>query len=182
MEASSSDRGFFQQQPVLKNQLHDDPSLQRVLQLLLPSSLQAKLESELLDLGDKALSSSVFDAITDSEKNLPYLRGGGRDAFGSPRSDSLVVTQGWTYLQDLGIKHGVAAYNYDQDLGPFTRVAQLLRKHVWEASSSSIDTPSSLLVAASLIKTVRYHMPSCHDRWRGQTPSASSCKAILGQD
>lgn len=34
MQAASSENGFFQQQPILKNQLHDDPSLRRILQCL----------------------------------------------------------------------------------------------------------------------------------------------------
>lgn len=94
MEAATSNGGFFQPQPILKNQLRDDPSLQRILQLFLPSSLLAHVEPELSALGDKVLTSTIFDAITDSERNVPYLRGSGRDAFGSPRSDSLVVSQG----------------------------------------------------------------------------------------
>lgn len=57
-------------------------------------------------LGDKVLSSTIFDAVTDSEKNVPYLRGSGRDAFGNPTSNSLIVSQGWTHLQNFGIQHG----------------------------------------------------------------------------
>lgn len=34
MRAASSDTGFFQQQPILKNQAEDDPSLERILQCL----------------------------------------------------------------------------------------------------------------------------------------------------
>lgn len=31
MEPSAANKGFFQQQPILKNQLHDDVVLQRVI-------------------------------------------------------------------------------------------------------------------------------------------------------
>jgi hypothetical protein len=31
MEPSSANKGFFQQQPVLKNQLYDDGNLQRII-------------------------------------------------------------------------------------------------------------------------------------------------------
>lgn len=54
------------------------------------------------------LSQDIFDAVTDSEKSVPYLRGSGRDAFGRPRGDSLVVTEGWTRLQNFGIENGCA--------------------------------------------------------------------------
>lgn len=56
------------------------------------------------------LSQDIFDAITDSERNVPYLRGSGRNAFGQPRSDALVVTEGWTKLQNFGIENGFVIY------------------------------------------------------------------------
>lgn len=74
--------------------------------MFLPSTILRDVEPELLVLGAKVLSSEIFDAITDSERNVPYLRGGGRDAFGKSTSDSLVVTEGWTKLQNFGIKNG----------------------------------------------------------------------------
>jgi hypothetical protein len=36
MEPSSSNTGFFQQQPVVKNQFHDDVSLQRITRRMKP--------------------------------------------------------------------------------------------------------------------------------------------------
>lgn len=74
--------------------------------MFLPPSILSHVEPELSTLGDKVLSQEIFDAITDSERNLPYLRGSGRDAFGKPRGDSLVVSQGWTALQNFGIENG----------------------------------------------------------------------------
>lgn len=68
--------------------------------------MRAHIEPELSVLGKRVLSQDIFDAITDSERNLPYLRGSGRDAFGQPRADSLVVTEGWTKLQNFGIENG----------------------------------------------------------------------------
>jgi hypothetical protein len=63
------------------------------------------VEPEIAQLSDDVLSPSIFDWITDAEKNLPYLRGNGRDSFGKSKSE-LVVTEGWRKLQDFGIEKG----------------------------------------------------------------------------
>lgn len=34
MQSSGADKGFFQQQPILKNQVLDDPSYRRILRCL----------------------------------------------------------------------------------------------------------------------------------------------------
>ena len=64
------------------------------------------MEPDLESLGDSVLSQQIFDLISDAEKNLPYLRGSGRDSFGYPRSDALVLSQGWNDLQRFGIANG----------------------------------------------------------------------------
>lgn len=74
--------------------------------MFLPPNIRAYIEPELSDLGNRILAQDIFDAITDSERNLPYLRGSGRDAFGQPRADALVVTEGWTKIQNFGIENG----------------------------------------------------------------------------
>ncbi|KUI59063.1 Putative acyl-CoA dehydrogenase AidB [Cytospora mali] len=149
MQSASADKGFFQQQPILKNQLLDDPSYQRILRLFLPSSVKSAIEPELQDLGDKVLTTAIFDCISDAERNLPYLCGGGRDAFGQPRSDSLVVTEGWTNLQNFGIQNGMVAYNYDHDHLQYTRVIQMLRLFLWEASSANTTCPAAMTDGAA---------------------------------
>lgn len=73
--------------------------------VFLPSSIFQAVEPDLSKLGEDVLSDAIFDYITDAERNLPYLRGNGRDAFGKPRSE-LVVTEGWRKLQDFGIEKG----------------------------------------------------------------------------
>ena len=60
---------------------------------------------ELAQLGDQVLSAQIFDWVTDSEKNLPSLRGSGRDAFGKPKSE-LVLSEGWRKLQEFGFAAG----------------------------------------------------------------------------
>jgi hypothetical protein len=73
--------------------------------VFVPQALLDKVSAEISQLADEVLSPQIFDWVTDAERNLPYLRGSGRDAFGRPRSD-LVVTEGWRKLQEFGLKKG----------------------------------------------------------------------------
>jgi alkylation response protein AidB-like acyl-CoA dehydrogenase len=166
MEPSSADRGFFQQQPVLRNQTVDDVSFRRVIKrksmfshnavacvlplretdvevVFLPDSLASDAASELRRLGDEVLGDQIFAWISDAERNQPFLRGGGRDAFGRPRSE-LVTAEGWRKLQEFGLREGMVAFNYDTDHGPFTRPLQMLRVQLWTASSANVTCPSAM--------------------------------------
>jgi len=73
--------------------------------VFLPPSILEQVQPEIAELGEQVLSQEIFDWVTDSEKNQPYLRGSGRDAFGKPRSE-LVVTEGWRKLQEFGFRKG----------------------------------------------------------------------------
>ncbi|KAH8893371.1 hypothetical protein GQ53DRAFT_112286 [Thozetella sp. PMI_491] len=143
MQPSGANKGFFQRQPVLRNQYYDDVSLQRIVKLFLPAPIVEQVGPEIAQLGDAVLSPQIFDWISDSERNLPYLRGSGRDAFGKPKSE-LVVSEGWRKLQEFGFEKGMIAYNYDTNIGPLTRIAQFIRLHLWEASCSNTLCPAAM--------------------------------------
>ncbi|KAK4168095.1 acyl-CoA dehydrogenase/oxidase [Cladorrhinum sp. PSN259] len=144
MEPSSSNTGFFQQQPVIKNQWYDDISLQRVAKLFLPPTLVDKVSPEISKLGDEVLTQQIFDWVTDAEHNQPYIRGHGRDSFGKPKSE-LIVTEGWRKLQEFGLSKGFVAINYDTtEYGPYTRLVQFLRCHLWEGSCANTLCPAAM--------------------------------------
>lgn len=73
--------------------------------VFLPHPLLDQISPEAASLGDEVLTDQIFDWVTGAERNQPYLRGGGRDAFGRPRSE-LVVTEGWRKLQEFGFQKG----------------------------------------------------------------------------
>lgn len=62
---------------------------------------------DLSTFGKEVVSKQILDWVTDAERNVPYLKGGGRDAFGRGTSE-LVVTEGWKRLQNFGIENGYA--------------------------------------------------------------------------
>lgn len=74
-------------------------------EVFLPSSVAASITPELSRFGDEVLSKRILDWVTDAERNVPYVRGGGRDAFGK-RTSELVVSEGWKNLQSFGIENG----------------------------------------------------------------------------
>ncbi|KJR89112.1 uncharacterized protein SPSK_06037 [Sporothrix schenckii 1099-18] len=151
MEPSSSNTGFFQELPELPNQFYDDISVQRVLKLLIPADIRNEVEPEIAQLADDVLAPHIFDLITDAERNLPYLRGGGRNALGRPTSE-LVTGEGWRGLQAFGIERGIVAYNYTQDhaaYGAHARVLQMLRCHLWEPSGASTTCPGAMTDGAT---------------------------------
>lgn len=75
------------------------------IEVFLSRSLVVSISPELAKFGDEIISKQVLDWATDAERNVPYLRGGGRDAFGR-RTSELVVSEGWRKLQDFGIESG----------------------------------------------------------------------------
>ncbi|KAK4193149.1 hypothetical protein QBC35DRAFT_398800 [Podospora australis] len=143
MEPSSSNKGFIQSQPIIKNQFKEDVSLQRVARLFLPTPLLKEITPSLTRLADDVLTPQIFSWITDAEHSQPYLRGHGGDSFGRPVSE-LVVTEGWRKLQEFGFTNAIIAINYDTDFGPYNRLVQFLRCHLWEASCANTLCPAAM--------------------------------------
>ncbi|KAE9372463.1 acyl-CoA dehydrogenase/oxidase C-terminal [Stipitochalara longipes BDJ] len=150
---STANDGFFQTVPTIRNQFYDDISFQRVMNLFLPNSVVESITPELAKFGDEILSKQTFDWVTDAERNLPYLRGGGRDAFGR-RTSELVVSEGWRQLQNFGIENGIVAAAYEEKYSESTRVVQMLKNHLWTGSNANVMCPSAMTDgAAKLLKT-----------------------------
>jgi hypothetical protein len=81
------------------------PSQLTFAEVFLPKSVITSVTPDLARFGDEVLSKRIFDWVTDAERNVPYLKGGGRDAFGR-RTSELVVSEGWKNLQNFGIENG----------------------------------------------------------------------------
>ena len=73
--------------------------------VFLTQDVAAQNEAEVAALGQEALSDHVFAWVTDAERNRPYVKGGGRDAFGRWEGE-LVTGEGWRKLQEMGLAKG----------------------------------------------------------------------------
>ncbi|PKS07682.1 hypothetical protein jhhlp_006290 [Lomentospora prolificans] len=165
MKPSSSDQGFFQQAPVLVNQFRDDVAFQRAFKLFLPQQVAARAGSEIEQLGEDVISDQIFNWITDSETNKPYLKGSGRDAFGKWKGE-LIVGEGWRKLQEFGIEKGIVAVGYDKQNGPYSRVIQFLRIHLWTPSASLVTCPSAMHDGALRLLQLHLANPKLDDQRR----------------
>ncbi|RFU33617.1 hypothetical protein B7463_g2727, partial [Scytalidium lignicola] len=142
-KASSANEGFFQSVPVIPNQFYDDVSVQRLVKFFLPGRVVEAATPDLAELGQEVISKQILDWVTDAEHNTPYVKGGGRDSFGQNASE-LVVTNGWTQLQNFGIERGMVATGYEGKYGDVTRVIQQLRNYLWVGSCGNVLCPSAM--------------------------------------
>ncbi|PVH71415.1 acyl-CoA dehydrogenase/oxidase C-terminal [Cadophora sp. DSE1049] len=147
-KASSSNEGFFQPIPTIQNQFFDDAVFRTVLKFFLPKPILDSVTVDFSKFGEEVLSKKVLDWITDAERNVPYLKGGGRDAFGR-RTSELVVTEGWKRLQNFGIQNGIVATGYEDKYGEHTRVVQFLKLHLWTGSCANVACPSAMTDGAA---------------------------------
>ncbi|KAG6044963.1 hypothetical protein E4U17_000332 [Claviceps sp. LM77 group G4] len=67
--------------PVLKNQALEDESFKRCFKLFLSRQVISQAGPEVLSLGKDVLSDQVFAWVTDAERNKPYIKRSGRDAY-----------------------------------------------------------------------------------------------------
>ncbi|ELR09636.1 hypothetical protein VC83_07006 [Pseudogymnoascus destructans] len=166
---SSSTAGFFQERPIVPNQLQDDRALQRVLALYLPSEIQQEIYPDLNRFGDVVLSRKVLDWVADSEKNLPYLKTW--DTFGK-RRDELITSEGWRNLQNLGIEEGIVAIPHENKHKEFSRVHQFIKYHLWTASNSSVTCPSAMTDGAARFLSRQMESPTLSPELRPILQSA----------
>ncbi|KKF94899.1 hypothetical protein CFO_g2765 [Ceratocystis platani] len=118
---SSSDSSFYQETPILENQYYDDVVFQRALNLFVPQNLVSDTRPDLVQLGRDVIAPSVFEWITDAERNTPYIKENSHDTLSN--SDSQVVMgEGWRQLQAFGQSRRFVACGYDNKRAPMRRV------------------------------------------------------------
>ncbi|KAL5594634.1 hypothetical protein BROUX41_001553 [Berkeleyomyces rouxiae] len=139
----SSDPGFFQEMPVLENQYYDDVVFQRALNLFVPQSLVSDTRPDLVQLGRDVIAPSIFEWISDAERHSPDIQGLRPHALGQPNSQP-DVGEGWRRLHAFGQSRGLVACGYENKRGPFDRVIQFLRFHLWEASNANVVCVSAM--------------------------------------
>ncbi|KAL6691288.1 very-long-chain acyl-CoA dehydrogenase [Trichoderma pleuroticola] len=147
--SSGADRGFFQRPPSWINQVYEDATYQRCFKLFLLAELRKQIEPEVAKLGQEVLADRIFAWITDAERNKPYLKGSGRNAFGQWQG-KLVMAEGRRRLQEFGFAKGFVADAYDTPYGPTARNRQFLRLFLWEGSSANVTMLQVHLTTPSL--------------------------------
>lgn len=129
--------------------------------MFLPSQIAAAARDEVSHLGEEVISERIFSWITDAERNKPYLKGSGRDAFGNWTGE-LVTSEGWRQLQKFGIEKGMIATGYDEKStlrGPHARALQFLRLQIWVPSCANVTCPSAMQDGAARLLQLHLNDP-----------------------
>ncbi|KAG6005926.1 hypothetical protein E4U43_000527 [Claviceps pusilla] len=115
---------------------------------------------EVSSLGKDVISDQVFAWVTDAERNKPYIKGSGRDAFGRWTGE-LVTGEGWRNLKDFAIAKGMVATGYDTSspYGAYSRPLQFLRTHLWIGSCANVGCPSAMQDGAACLLRRRLMHP-----------------------
>lgn len=142
--AGTSTTGFFQVHPIVLNQWDEDTGLERVAGLFLPADLAKSLAPELRKFAADVIDPEVFSWIANAEHDLPYIKGSGFTAFGSPNPNALVTAHGWKQLQAFGIKNAIVATGYADNLKAYARVYQSMRLYLWCPSAALVTCPSAM--------------------------------------
>jgi putative acyl-CoA dehydrogenase len=118
---------FFQDGPVLGNQYHEDSLLRSALSRLLPPSLLAEVEPDLVRLGGRAVT-DLPGMAADAERNAPRLVS--FDPWGR-RIDRIEVAEGWKRLEAVAAEEGLVATGYERRFGASSRVVQFAKLCPW---------------------------------------------------
>jgi hypothetical protein len=105
MQPSTADSGFILTLPPLQNPYTSDSSYKRVLSAYLPSKVLKTVEPRLTKFADEAISDEVYEWISNSEREQPYVKT--RNVWGARYPfDRLVTSHGWKQLGKWGAKNG----------------------------------------------------------------------------
>ena len=145
---ASSSTGFFQENPQVQSQYHEDASLKHAQALFLPAEIIASVQPELSAFSQRVLSPQVLHWLKDSEQNPPHLETW--DTWGR-RKDELITSNGWQQLQAMGIREGIVAIPYECRFKQYSRLYQFLKYQLWSASSGGVTCPSAMTDGAAAL-------------------------------
>ncbi|KAF2198408.1 aidB protein [Delitschia confertaspora ATCC 74209] len=138
---SSSTEGFFQTRPVLQNLAHGDGAFRRIFDCYLPQPVRNAITPDLSRFGDLVHEPAILAWTADADRNAPYLRL--FDTWGRPDS-TLITSEGWRNLQEVGIKEGIVAIAFENEFGAYSRLYQFLKYHLWTPTSALVTCPSAM--------------------------------------
>ncbi|KAF7596051.1 hypothetical protein BBP40_003832 [Aspergillus hancockii] len=101
------DRGHITKPERLENTYTTDTSLQRALSWYLPPEKLQQAQSQLVQLGEEAVSDEVRGWSADAERHQPHVKG--FNVWGQRYDyDRLITSEGWKRLGKWGARHGTS--------------------------------------------------------------------------
>jgi putative acyl-CoA dehydrogenase len=138
---------FFQDGPVLGNQYDEDRVLRTYLRWKLPPSILSEIEPGLHRLGERAATDILsfgHAAEASPPRHVPY------DPWGR-RIDRIEVAEAWRQLERISVEEGIVATGYERRHGPWSRVHQFARLHLYGPSSAIYTCPLAMTDGAARV-------------------------------
>ncbi|KAI9480629.1 MAG: hypothetical protein EXX96DRAFT_563570 [Benjaminiella poitrasii] len=146
---ATSDSGFRQDPPQLKNQYKDDIVFRNILKKTLPSSVLQEIEPDLVQFGDRVITDilAMGDNV-DTPNNYPQLKQ--YDAW-CRRVDEITTAQGWKELNDVASKEGLIAIGYERKYNEYSRIYQFAKQYLYAPSAAMYSCPLSMTDGAARV-------------------------------
>ncbi|HZZ84978.1 MAG TPA: acyl-CoA dehydrogenase family protein [Anaeromyxobacteraceae bacterium] len=136
---------FLQEPPRLGNQYDDDALLREHLSRRLPAGMLAVVQEELRHLGE--LGGGALYAFQQADRrNEPTLTH--YDPWGR-RVDRIELTPLWREAAVLAARHGLVAEAYERRYGEWSRVFQLVKAYLLDASLDVYSCPLAMTDGAA---------------------------------
>ncbi|BDG10682.1 acyl-CoA dehydrogenase family protein [Anaeromyxobacter paludicola] len=136
---------FFQEAPRLGNQLDEDALLREYLSRRLPAGMLSGVHEELRQLGE--LGGGALYAFQQADRlNEPRLVS--FDPWGR-RVDRIELTPLWREAAALSARHGLVAEAYERRYGEWSRVLQMAKVYLVDASLDVYSCPLAMTDGAA---------------------------------
>ena len=138
---------FFQDGPVLGNQYDEDRVLRSYVRWKLPPDVANEIVPGLRRLGERAATDILAlgnAAEASPPRHIPY------DPWGR-RIDRIEVSDAWKRLERIAAEEGIVATAYERRHGPWSRVHQFARLHLYGPSSATYTCPLAMTDGAARV-------------------------------
>ncbi|CAL1261840.1 unnamed protein product [Larinioides sclopetarius] len=136
---------FYQERPRLNNTFLSDAPLQSFLNHYVPKEVNLEISQDLKQFGDRIIS-EIDDLGWECELNPPTLET--QDVWGR-RVDDLKTCTAWKKLHDISAEEGLVAIPYERKLDYWSRLHQICKSYMFNASSGLYSCPLAMTDGAA---------------------------------
>ncbi|XP_077995805.1 acyl-CoA dehydrogenase family member 11-like [Glandiceps talaboti] len=138
---ASARRGdFFQPQAQLENQYLGDATLRGYLKRVVPKEILGQFSPDLEQFGHR-VATDIYKLGRECEVNPPSHQK--YDAWGN-KVDELIISPAWKTLHRISAEEGLVAIPYERKFGPWSRVYQVAKVYLFDASSGMYSCPLAM--------------------------------------
>jgi alkylation response protein AidB-like acyl-CoA dehydrogenase len=146
---ATSDSGFRQDPPQLKNQYEDDIVFRNVLRKILPAHILKEIEPDLSRFGERVITdiAEMGDNV-ETPSNYPQLK---QYNAWCRRVDEITTAEGWRQLNGVAAEEGLVAIGYERKYNEYSRVYQYAKQYLYSPSTAVHSCPLSMTDGAARV-------------------------------